>query len=287
MSAIRNSADAFHRWANSPDSAAGNCGNVSFREGILYSYRAAIGRMFTAPDGRRGALITGQTYSVTTSKHNSQAYGAVAYAFRLPEGAGLTERTTPEDARAAWSAHLEDLAADYARATRAPSRGKLRRDLSAAVDRANALCTFAGLPPFADLVDPAEVERLAAEAAARTAAAAARTLVESLKKRARWVAGEGVSVPWVREAGDLLRVNGDTVETSRGAYVPVADVARAAPLLLSLVRAGVPWTPGALPVRLGHYAVDGVDGAGTLTVGCHTFPRAEVERFAAVLAALD
>ena len=73
MAAIRNSDEAFHRWANDRGIRGGS-GNVTFGGGTLYSYSMIIGRHVVDPDtGRAGILITGDGYIVTTAKHIGKA----------------------------------------------------------------------------------------------------------------------------------------------------------------------------------------------------------------------
>lgn len=87
--------------------------------------------------------------------------------------------------------------------------------------------------------------------------------------------------------GTLLRVNGEEIETSQGARVPLA----AAPMVWALVqrvkRSGQPYTPGTIGaasrVRIGDYPLDAIDADGTLRAGCHCIEYAELARMAAAL----
>jgi hypothetical protein len=315
MSAIRNTSDAFHQWANNARTRGGS-GNVTFGGGTLFSYLLIIGRHVNDPDtGCTGILITGDSYSVTTAKHISKARHACRVSFNLPAGMALTERTTPAEVRAGWEGAIARKAADYAEARSKPSKAKAFRELAHLVDQADRLAEHFALPRFEHPPEDAsvaayieghaarELARRATESAERAAARAAREARDAERREEqranvpRWLAGEDVNLGYDMrgEFGDLLRLvpaahllgDAETIETSQRAYVPAADARRAAPLLLRIVaravETGEPWTPGAFAPKLGHYTVNGVGRDGTLTVGCHTFRRAEVERFCAVL----
>lgn len=83
----------------------------------------------------------------------------------------------------------------------------------------------------------------------------------------------------------LLRINGEQIETSLGARVPVA----AAPMVWHLVKRAVKnggYTPdraGLSRLRIGDYPLDGIDADGTLHAGCHTIPYSELQLMADAL----
>lgn len=94
----------------------------------------------------------------------------------------------------------------------------------------------------------------------------------------------------------MLRVNGEEIETSMGARVPLA----AAPMVWSLVerarkqggferenwRAGFTDSTGSVRnyvrpvIRIGDYPLDRIDADGTLHAGCHTIPYSELAAMA-------
>jgi len=85
----------------------------------------------------------------------------------------------------------------------------------------------------------------------------------------RWRNGEKVHLSY--EIPVMLRLYNETVETSKGAYVPLAQ----ASYLYRCIKAG----KDVIGQRIGHYTVNAVNG--TLRIGCHNIAMDEVERFAA------
>lgn len=93
-------------------------------------------------------------------------------------------------------------------------------------------------------------------------------------------------------ADDMLEcMDGDTVQTSHGASVPLEHARRAMRVWRLAVDANaLPWRRGDYAQQdadtvVGHFRLDSIDAAGTVRAGCHTFYRPELERFEAVLAA--
>ncbi len=68
----------------------------------------------------------------------------------------------------------------------------------------------------------------------------------------------------------LLRLKGETIETSKGAKVPVKE----GKILYNLIQSG----KDIKGFRIGNYTVIGING--TLKIGCHEIQRTEIQRFA-------
>lgn len=99
-------------------------------------------------------------------------------------------------------------------------------------------------------------------------------------KRA-WLAGEIRSLPY--EAGTYARINGESVETNRGAVVPLEHACRLARLARRIIAAGgKEWAQGDGPM-VGHLRVNVIRADGSAVIGCHEFDAAESARFLAVL----
>lgn len=146
-------------------------------------------------------------------------------------------------------------------------------------------------------------------AAKRAASAAARERAEEKKEAARveqrrldslgaaervaaWRAGGPVTLRYgdvPSNVGALLRLRGDSVETSMGATAPATHV-RMALEFYQRVRSGCEprtyerdRTGASASVRLGHFALDSIDAEGNVRAGCHRIKAEEVAALAATL----
>lgn len=79
-----------------------------------------------------------------------------------------------------------------------------------------------------------------------------------------------------------MRLNGDDIETSRGARFPLSHGLKALPLIRAIVAKGETWQRNGKTIHLGNYQIDSI-GGGVIVAGCHTIPISEVERLAASL----
>lgn len=296
MPTFRDIDDLVHTWAQN-NTGRGSCGNVSYSGPVLCSYNDTIALFVGGPNGI-GCLL-GLGGSLTTTRHTNAAEAATRRpTFRVY--CDLTERTTPDDARAAWAAKIVRACVDYAEAPpRKASKAKHLRILREYIAAANDLCLFYDLPKFDAAPEDKDADAYTATRAAGDIARRAeerrvreeRDRVNALdagERLALWLTGADVSrrdFGLLRATvGDCLRVSTDgDVETTQGARVPLAHVRDRAPLLLRMVRSRRGWQRNGHTIHLGHYSVDRVDVDGTLHAGCHTFHRAELERFAAVL----
>lgn len=83
-----------------------------------------------------------------------------------------------------------------------------------------------------------------------------------------------------RDNACMLRVNGEQIETSQGARIPLA----AAPMVWRMVEHarenGGRNYEGRLGYKIGDYRVTRIDADGTLVVGCHSIPHSELRSMA-------
>lgn len=81
----------------------------------------------------------------------------------------------------------------------------------------------------------------------------------------------------------MARIVGDTVQTSRGASVPLSHAARLVRLAERIAaRGGNTWQPGAGP-RVGHYQVTAINADFSAVIGCHEFSAEESARIIAAI----
>ena len=82
-----------------------------------------------------------------------------------------------------------------------------------------------------------------------------------------------------RNGAVMLRINGEEIETSAGARIPLA----AAPMVWVRVKRalGVGYTPAGLSaVKIGDYPLTEITAAGELVAGCHRIPHSELRSMA-------
>lgn len=87
--------------------------------------------------------------------------------------------------------------------------------------------------------------------------------------------GRGWDLP-----GTLLRWEGDTIYTSKGAEFPASHGARAWPVVKKCHDTHTGWETNGHKVHLGHYQIDRITEDGDVRAGCHNVPYAEILRIA-------
>lgn len=290
----------YHLWAHeSQDWARTSGGNESFEGRHAKSYAATIASIVRNKKGKRAFLIAAQYWSPTTSRHQ----GSMRYAIPPDELKFYVPHTDPqhaadhfENVKYMWGKIGEFLLAAKRARTCKDSYTLQAFEVSKSLTEYLAFFGLKGKAykaPSATLEADAlaqaetfakEETRIRKAEEKRQAEQDARNRAEAAEKLQKWQAGEPVYLPYLRAA--FLRVSPAdpaTVETTQGATVPLEHVRRVLPVVLRKVQAGQAWKPNGETIRLGTYAVSGIDAQGNLTVGCHTFERAEVERFAAVI----
>ena len=103
--------------------------------------------------------------------------------------------------------------------------------------------------------------------------------------RARWIAGDNIS--YYSRNSVALRVNGDMLETSQGATVPLDHAIKAFKFAKAVRARGESWKWRGLSykqvVRVGHFHINAVDADGNITAGCHRIQWPEIERLAKLI----
>lgn len=278
--------DVCHVWAHQLQSDA-RYGNIFFSGDTIYSYGThfPIARHVTHK-GKHVILFTTRSYSVSTACHMNEVRGAIPAGIPVLYVSNPLEKPSKSD--------VEDYAKRIAYQSLVVTRAKSRMSselhiLQRLVDEANLFCeTFGFKQRFTMPANTEEMKAVAAEYAAQKAKAdkakAAKERKEALAKVELWKAGQADYCRRV-DGYDFLRLSktGKAVETSARAVVPVKDVKRVAKLIVRKVVAGQEWHTNGEVIPVGNYSVHSVSANGDVRIGCHTFARAEIERFAAVL----
>jgi hypothetical protein len=308
---VVNNSQVPHLWANqSQDHAKGN-GSISFTGSSIHSYAAEIGRLVDLPDGRRIALLVSRTWSPTTSSHQSAARGAVSHLprFTVPNLHGYH----PENLTYLADAYRASIKTLFGKRTE-PSEWQYENARDQAIEATRYAQTFSlpnpelypetdleAVKAFHNTPDKAAKKALRdarhaadrAEREAREAAARAAREAAQAQAIADWRAGVRYSLPhdaqYDASGGALIRINGDTLETSRGAQVPLAHAVKVFHRVAQCRAAGKSWHRNGDTIRVGNFQVDSIDPDGSFVAGCHRFTWPEIEnaaRLAGVLMAV-
>jgi len=218
MRNVLKSGEVFHYFANKVQ-PSGRCGNISFALPRAYSYAAVIGKHFD-----NGVALASGTWSMTTTRHQSELRQACRHKNCIyvpdPDSVHESHRIVNHN---------------VAQLLRKASTAKARRGfyLGDALRQIEQFNTFAewndsALRIAAPMTDPEALKEIAAsvkaETAKRNAAIKERARIDALKdaeKLAEWRKGVSVYLPYNLPVA--LRVNGEVIETSKGARIPVSE----------------------------------------------------------------
>lgn len=285
---LKDAREVAHSWAHQslPKGRIGAA--ISFNGPTLFSYAEPIARI----EGQSVLLIQ-RRWSITTSRHQSIAAQASNHLRRIPviqlSRYGALGNSEHRANREWYEKQIISYLDDIANKRRARSIDYNRSALAETIEAYKEYRALFSLDWPETPGEESIRQRLADE---ESAAAAARDRVEyerriEAEQRAReqaehlaeWRVGHNPQVFFVATA---LRVNGEEIETTHGARIPVSDAIRVWPLLCRVKRGGG-WErePGALGtgIRLGQYRLDSFDGE-ILKVGCHRIPWAELAAIA-------
>ncbi len=293
MKTVFNTQQTIHVWASQKQESGKNSNRSVFFQGpSIFSY----GSHFEMARHIKNdvVFITNRKYSVTTAKHLSWVQSAVRHktVFMVPS---FTDHA--ENVRFL----VDKVKASYDSAKRALKSGafyieQAQRHIDTTqryLDTFHLSISSAWLPELVDLWasligdtyltteerNKIAERRVRAEhnelirAEKRRLEQAIRDQLRALEEKEKlsaWMNGEDVGYRY-RFAETRLRIKGDTVQTSKGAEVPVIEARK-------LYRA---WKLGVDMVgrRVGYFTVSSMDHE-CIHIGCHTIPMSEVERIA-------
>jgi hypothetical protein len=302
MKTFFKSSELPHIWANGGADYGRCASSLSFQGNILRSYSTDIARIVS-----RGsvALVNRSSYSVTTRKHQSQAWDAVRHYPHIFELEGL-ERG--EVLRKLTGAQIVDnLTAQAVELAKQATKARGRKEELTQRAKECAAQANAALAVFKVRRQPVDVnalDALGAKLSARQKAAATKRAKEEAQRRAEWLASLQLKLnDW--KAGDLpsrgwynfselpvaLRLITDedgrlVVETSRGASVLLSQALRLFRYCQALKARGETYNAQgsqnhevqSTRFQVGPYSLDGITQDGDAVVGCHSLPFAEMER---------
>lgn len=287
---------------------------VSFSGNVLSSYRAPIARIVpdvTDSEGRGVALVTSQHYSATTSGHVSAARYALNHfrVFIVPDVLAKHPWEHEKNIAHLVAEYGAEIARDL-RARKLPFWITDEGSRNRYAFFADTINDYAGLfgvnlwekqAQWAARDWRADTRALIAahrardtpEAIARREKAKAKRAVAEKAKAERQAQERAERIEAWRNGGAplwradleampcaLLRVVGDTLQTSHGASVPLRDAKRLFALISQNMRSHV---RGTFPhgFRVGAYELSRIEENGDFRVGCHFIKYEEAARLAA------
>ena len=283
-----------HIWA-SRSQYEGRGGNVSFQDGVIYSYGQHFPVARFAPEFGDIVLFTSRGYSSSTGKHKSLIRAAipsnyeVVYCDSPLQSVGYNLR--------AWQSIVDRLRVDFDSKTHKITRGNLAVEIFKTCESAIIYCMALKIviPEWCnesneemtardyvyELAKAREAKKAILRAEYEKAAA-----IKAADRMQLWAAGENVPYEGFQYLPTALRIKNDSIQTSRGANIPVSDALKLWPLLLRVKQSGKTMEAGLHSINLGSYRFNSFDG-NILIVGCHQIAWPELEKMATQLNLLE
>jgi hypothetical protein len=270
-----NNQEVAHRWAQRRD-WRGKGSNFFFEGETLYSYgrHFIVAKHVESPKGHWFVVVNPDTYSPSTSRHQSYARRALPIYYDVIH---VTPGNTPEQ----WVAELmERYKEQYGRFKRARSNKSWYAE---GLDKLHWQLAFLNEQYDLDLELPTleNVEALIEEAQRREDERQRAKDLLVASEVSEWKLGVRAQCPHTRDVH--LRVKDANIETSWGANVPL----EVAPFVWRTVQMCIETKSSYVPidsdVRLGHYTLNKIDEHGNIVVGCHTIRYNELRRIAVQL----
>jgi len=267
-----------HEWANNDaENVYKSASSLSCHFDILYSYNTAIAQIVSDM-----VIINCYSYSNSTSKHQSLARDASRHyesiELEFPKYNLKSLSFGQRDFDEFVKSHNEKKASDLlVKASRAKKWADLYiREAMAIYYNLDKYAKHLGLNyqrrDLTELQEAAikgELQRKELEKKEKEA-----RIIKQAENLIKWRNGESVNTYFEVTA---LRVKDDTIETTKGARIPLADAIKKWPILKLIHEKGMQQFNHV--IKLGNYTLNRIEG-NNLIVGCHTIPFNEVESIA-------
>lgn len=276
-----------HIWA-SQSQYEGRASRVFFEGGTIYSYGRHFPVARFAPEYGNIVLFTDQGYSSSTGTHKSLIRSAIPSTHQVIYCSDPTRSN--QHNLDIWADKVGRLRIHFAGKTHKVTRGNLAVEIFKLCESASIFCDAVKMaaPEWVNETDAEMTARdyvyeLGKAREIKKAAARAEyeksMAIESAERMALWIAGENVYTGGFHYHKTALRIKGESIETSRGADIPVADAIALWPLLIRAKNSGKTIQAGLHTINLGVYRFNSFDG-NTLIVGCHSIAWPELEKMA-------
>jgi hypothetical protein len=277
-----------HIWA-SQSQDEGRAGNIFFEGEKIYSYGyhfciARFAPEFFAPV----VLFTNRGYSNSTAKHK----GIVSRA--IPRDYQIVYCYAPDKSIQTnvdyWLHKIDGCRADFDKKKHKISRGNLAVEIQGYINEAMQYFSAAGIA-YPEWFTQSEAElsaikyiaerniALETKREARREALRIEQAKKASERMEKWLNGENTYTGDFYHLDTMLRLNGDQVETSRGAFIPIQDAINLYPMLTRAKESGKTLDFGLHAVKIGNYQFRSFDGE-LLTIGCHEIKWDQIQSIA-------
>lgn len=274
------------RKASSNCSGRGHDGRSAFFEGdFYYSYGKHYCLARHLPDGY--VAINLEKSTVTTERQKWELRNATRHLKQIL----VLEPDQCSNSRDRTRNYVHDLIEQAAKAKSDGRRPGLLAQAQKVTEDFNTFCDLLKLPerkiepPVTDPAALAELKKtllhLAKQEKAREKLREQAIAESHAKQIDDWRKGLINHVPYA--AATMLRVNGDTIDTSKGAHIPVADAIRLWPVIVRVMLGSKDYEVG---MDLGGYQLTKIRRDGSILVNCHDIPYPEIQAVAVTLGLL-
>jgi hypothetical protein len=264
-----------HNWAHQTGRKQRGF-NMYYEGETIFSYGAhfPIARHVTDERGASRVLMTTESYSASTAKHKGIVWRAVpdkSAVFDVPDvmAAGEGQHLLNFDS------YKERIDAALSKASRARTYKDIHlREAGGLVERGNAYRHAFKLgrrrKPLALPADLAAYldEKRKTEAAERARLERAR-LERERKMRDKWLSGEGSWRGCGEHGSALVRLKGETLQTSLGISVPADEAVKVFRVMKACRARKQGWQRNGETLQAGTWQIDKIDEHGNLRAGCH------------------
>jgi hypothetical protein len=282
-----------HNWAH--QTGRKQRGFRMYYEGeTIFSYGAhfPIARHVIDERGAGRVLMTTDGYSVSTAKHKTIVWRAVpdkSAIFDVPDVMAAGEGQHLRN----FDSYKERMDAALSKASRARKhKDRHLRDAERMVEQGNAYRHAFKLgrrrKPLALPDDLAAYldEKRKTEAVQRKADERARLERES-EMRGKWLAGESNWRGYGEHGSALVRLKGETLQTSLGISVPADEAAKVFRVMKACRARKQGWRRNGETLQAGTWQIDKIDDNGNLRAGCHFITWKAAEPVARQLGLID
>jgi hypothetical protein len=290
---FRSNRECTHVWAQRthPEGRTPT-GSVFFEGDAIYSYgkHYCMARFVETAQGETAVLMNDERYSLTTSVQMTDVRRA------LPSGTKIFYVVNPESApvmnrefeRAQKKVTSSINTAKRARKYSVMHLETARREAETFNKLAEAFCDTRCIVLDAAFMAALDAENEAkkmqdAKESKEREAAHAQALIDNAALIRDWKNNSVASFNWegAYPLNVYLRVKGDEVETSRGAFVPVEHAKKLWPYIQKAQATGI--APEILNKRIGLYTLNEIKASGDVVIGCHDIKFSEIHSIAVQL----